>query len=163
MNNRSNITSDEMREAAQVFLDALQYTLGNMPTEGQVPIKQFLAQLVIKEKPYLLVTQEGIAHAMELAWSNAAISDFLMRLSFAFFARLGHDDEFVDGLCGNLARGCALVARDPQNLNAVPTAVAERLSDMAAATQLIRANRWLVVILMIQLFVTVGEENNSKR
>lgn len=158
----TNLTTEEMREAAGVFQESVEHVLKNQSAEGQKEITLFLANLVYKEKPYLLVTQEGLTHIMQLVWSQPNISDFVMTMSFTFFARWGHSEESVQGLCENLARGCALVVKDLKDLNAVPAQMSERLADIDAARRLIQANKWLVIVLMAQLFVTVAPPATSK-
>lgn len=158
----SNLTTEQMVEAAEVFREATRFVLSSTPPTERRALQEFLASLVIGEKPYLLVTQEGLGRAIQLVWSNPKVSDFVMSVSFVFFARWGHSDEAVEGLCRNLARGVAMVTTDFKDQSAVPQVMGERLSDMVAATQLIQANKWLVIILMFQLFVTAGPEGDLK-
>lgn len=154
-----SLTTEQMNEVSGVFQESLAYVLSNLPSkEAQASLKGFLAQLVMQEKPYLLVTQEGLSRVIDLVWTSPGYSDFIMSLSFVFFSRWGHGEEEVSGLCANLARGCAMINRSEKQLDAVPQLLGDRLSDIDAARRLIQANHWLVIVLLVQLFVTVAPQ-----
>ena len=154
----SNLTTEEMREVSEVFKDSVDFVIGNQTKETAQELKLFMAGLVMREKPYLLLTQEGIERAMELVWAHANIADFVMATSYVFFARWGHDNDKVQGLFENLARGCALVddRKELREMNATPIVVRDRLSDIGVTRRLIESNKWLVIVLLVQLFVTVA-------
>lgn len=154
MNDR-NLTAEEMVEVAEVFQGSVQHTLSNYSPEGKASLVVFMVELIVKERPYQLVTPEGIAHAIDLIWTRDGIRDFILRLAFVFFSRWGHSDEEVSALARNIARGVAMIKPNEQ-LNAVPRPLGARLVDINAAQSLIDANPWLMIALMIPMFVSIG-------
>jgi hypothetical protein len=156
MNNQINLTAQEMVEVAEVFQDSFRHILGNMPEEAQTSMKQLVAEFILKEHPWVLVTPEGLPRAIDLVWAREGVRDFLLSLSFTFFARWGHSDDQVEGLANNIARGVAMVQRGAQH-DAVPAEPGKRLVHIDAAQKVLSANRWLMIALMLPLFITVAD------
>jgi hypothetical protein len=156
-----NIKTDDMVTVANVFKESFEHCISGLTGETQTLALRFVAEVILREKPYMLVTTEGLDHAMELVFGREENRDFILTLAFTFFARLGHDDDFVKGLAGNLARGAALASK--ADLNAVPDPIKGRLAELKDVQELLEANSWLMVVLLLQLFITVKEPADQKK
>lgn len=152
--NKTFLSADEMNLVRSVFVESVAHVLGNYEETAKQHLIAFVLSLVAKEKSYTMVTPSGLDRAIKLAWSEEGTRDFLLKLSFTFFARMGQTDEFVHGLAHNLARGCSFVDSTVKSgWNAVPSPAGDRLADSESALNIITANRWLMIVLMIQLFI----------
>jgi len=159
----SNLISiDEMINVGDVFIKSYNFILSNFVPESKKEIQDFTAGLVLREKPYMLVTKEGLPRAVNLVFSNEYIRDFIYSLEFAFFSRWGQSSNHVNGLMEILARGVGLA--NPDKNNVTPNEINNRLTDETDAFEIIKHNRWLAMLLLIQLFVTVDPNliNQSK-
>lgn len=143
---------------ADVFQGAYEHVIGNLVGDTRIAIIGFVGQVVLKEKPYLLVTGEGLQHAIDLVFCNEQIRDFVLTLSYTFFARLGESSAHVRGLSENLARGVAQgSSASPRSVDycAVPKDLSSRFTPETEALELIESNKWLVVLLLLPLFIQV--------
>ena len=159
-NSMSHLPLERMVEAATVLQDSYQHVLNNIPAAGRESIIQFVAKLILSEKPYMLITPEGLSHISELVFSNDPYRDFIFTLSFTFFARFGGPDTDITGLAENLARGAAQVSPNREG-NAIPNQIANRLIEAVDIVPILINNRWLMMILLIQLFITTSIETSK--
>lgn len=136
-----------------VFIDSFRHVLSNSEETRRASMLEFALTVALKEKPYMLVTPSGLASLAAQVWSVEDCRDFLLQLSFVFFSRLGESDDFVLGLSRNLARGCSYVDTVvKQDYTAIPEVVGDRLADNVSALNIINANRWLMIVLLLQAF-----------
>jgi hypothetical protein len=156
------LTPEEMVVAGAVFRDSVEHVLSNYPPEGQQGLRRFLVEWVMKYRPYMAVTAEGMPEVMRTVWGDEGRRDFFLMLSFTFFGRWGQPEVKVKGLAATLARGVAMVDRSSRD-NAVPHAAGDRLADISAASQTIAANKWLMVALMIPLYCTVQDQTSKPK
>lgn len=147
----SNLTTVEMIEASETFVDSLTHVLGNYLPESKIAIQTFIAEILLKEKPYMLVSPEGIARIQQQVFASEVHRDFIFTLHFTFFSRWGHTDSSVAGLIGNIARGVAM--SNVMDGNEMPAPIRSRLHTFASAERILLANQWLVIVLMLQLLV----------
>jgi len=166
----NNISTEMMQDAAVVFQDSFTHCLSNLIGESKERMKFFIAEILLKEKTFLLPTIEGLPHLISLVFSSAENRDFIFDLHFVFFARFGNSDADVKGLLGNIARGVALSSVNP--LNAIPKDINNRLIDESDANDLLLNNQWIAIVLMIKLFISATNsfgkqiieiENGSKQ
>jgi hypothetical protein len=149
-----HLTTDEMVEAAQVFTEAYHHVLANTGLETRARIIEFVGHVVLAEKPYILVTPEGLDHAIGLVFENKYVVDFVHTLLFTFGSRWGMSQEKYEGLAANLAAGAAPISLAPASLRSTPDALASRLASFPDAYSLLVANQWLVILLLLQAFVS---------
>lgn len=148
----------QMVEVAEVIQGAYQHVMANLVGETKTHVSAFVAGFVLKEKPYLLVTPEGLEHVMQVVFGNAQVTDFVFTLLYTFGSRWGMSSERFQSLCANLATAAVPGIQLPgsQAVAAVPNALASRLaSSSEEAYHLLVANPWLVVLMLLQLFIDV--------
>jgi hypothetical protein len=155
-----NLTTEQMMIVGETFVDSFQFVISNYLPDSKISIKQFITELVLKNKSYMLVSHEGVPYASNLIFSDESHRDFIMTLHFTFFARWGHLDKDVDGLISNLARGASMM--NVRQLNAMPSDINTRLTDIETTKSLLDANRWLIVILLIMLFISADPTNTKQ-
>jgi hypothetical protein len=152
----ANLNTTDMEEAATVFTQSLNHVLSNYLTESSKSVKEFVTHIVLKEKPYMMITEEGLPHIVELVFMNEIVRDFVLTLSSVFFSRWGNNDEQVLGLAGNIARGVS-VLRVGDNVDiansVIPRQISERLMTEEMGSMLLYNNRWLICLLMLQIYV----------
>lgn len=154
----TNLGTDDMIEVGDVFISSFNHVLNNYSDEAKADLLVFAMQLVTMEKPYMLVTEEGIQHIVAQVFGKEHYRDFIMMLAFTFFARFGRDRAEIEGLASNLARGATLACRTETTrvgLNAVPQSIRDRLPNMETVRELLLANPWLTIVLLIQLFSSI--------
>ena len=149
----ANIDTDSMIVAAEVFQDSLNHVLGNLVGESKTSIKEFIVNYLLFHKPYMLVTPEGLPIAIDLVFGKEEYRDFIFNLHFVFFSRYGNGINEVNGLIENLARGLSFYNVSPDNY--MPKEINTRLSTESNAFSLLAANKWLVSLVLISLFVNV--------
>lgn len=150
-----HLSAEQMIEAAAIFQDAVQFVLQRYGKEIQDKVKGFVSLIILQEKPYLMVTPEGLGRMIGLVFSDETYRDFVLTLHFTFASRWGMTMSLYRGLVANLAQGACPVMEG--SLNAMPTDMASRLSTYTDAAQLLEANTWLTMLIMLQLFVGLSD------
>lgn len=150
---------ESMVEAAEVFTEAYYHVLENLDSTQQGSVQKFVAGLVLTEKPYLMVTPEGVQRAVATVFENESNRDFVFTLLYTFGSRWALSLDRFEGLCANLAVGLSPISQHAECL--VPKAVADRLVSSSEIYRLLVANQWLVVLLLLQLFLKVSLQKAS--
>lgn len=160
------LTTEEMQVLAETFQDSFKFMMTNAIGETKKRYTEFSARLVLQEKPYLLVTEEGLQHISGLVFSTPEIRDFILGLSFVFFSRQGFKEGQMDDLARALARGTSsheYITNEEQRLDAIPKAIGSRMLSFNDVFPLLKANRWLMIVLLIQLFINVDVTEHTKQ
>lgn len=154
-----HLSTEEMVEAAQVFNEAYQHVVSNLLGETQQKIQRFVLATVVSEKPFLLITPEGLDRAISLVFQDAVVRDFVLTLQYTFGSRWGMSQDKFEGLVANLAVGATPAARLSDS--AMPNAIADRLTSTSDAYNLLLANSWLVILMLLLLFLSIGPQKTS--
>lgn len=157
-----HLSTDEMVEAAEVFNEAYLHVVANTAGDTRSRIIEFVAHVVLAEKPYLLVTPEGLDHAIGLVFENKHVTDFVHTLLFTFGSRWGMSQEKYEALAANLAAGASPLA-PASDYRSTPIALASRLATFTDAYRLLVANQWLVILLLLQAFVSVPSQQSPHK
>lgn len=159
----THLTSEEMREVAQVFTESFDLVLERTADEtARNKISKFIAEVALAKKPYLMVTAAGLQWNIGEVFTDDSKRDFVFTLFYVFSSRWGMSEEKYCSLAANLARGACPVSIGNQ-LNGVPVAVSARLTSFEEAHDLLIANQWLVVLLMLQLFVRFDLQQQARK
>jgi hypothetical protein len=164
------LSTEEMVDVATIFQESYKQVMGNfLPNSASATmVKEYVSALVLQQNPWELITQDGLQNLIAKTFMQAPLRDFVFSLSFTFFSRWGYSSENIAGLARQLAAGVAVAdnlsanVQEIQRLNAVPKTLSERLCGQASAISLLEANKWLMVILMLQLFVSAGMDQSLK-
>jgi hypothetical protein len=165
-----SLLPNELIETGEVFVASIEHVLANskrMSEERYAKLSKFLYSMVLAEKPYMIASPKGVQHAIELVMEDEVIRDFVFTLGFTFLARWGGSGRYVE-LVQALAfavSGDGNPVRGQDSLVMMPVDIADLLPDPDGVLDLLQQNKWLVTLLMIQLFVLVPEppRQTSKR
>lgn len=158
-----NLNSIQMDEVRRVFIESFQQVISNYLDESRSNIKLFVSELILREKSYMLLSYEGLPRLKQMVFGVENNRDFIFNLHFTFFSRWGQSDNDVTGLIANVARGVALSSpTTTSELNAMPDDFTKRLINVNSATTLLSSNKWILIILLIQLFVAMDESGKKK-
>lgn len=146
----SPLSTDEMVEVGHVLLEAYRDVLANQSEESRPRTASFVAEFCLRNKPYILVTADGLAGAIDTVFSDRHVTDFVLTLVHIFGSRWGMTQQRLNSLAVNLASGAALPVTS--ELRSIPNALASRLASFPDAYSLLVANPWLVVLMLLQLF-----------
>lgn len=153
----------ELIETGEVFVASMEHVLKNstrMSDERSSKLSKFVYSMVLAEKPYMLASPKGVQHAIELVFEDEVIRDFVFTLGFTFLARWGGSAryfELVQALAFAVSGDGNPVRGQQESLVMMPVEIADLLPDPEGVQTLLQQNKWLVTLLMIQLFVLVPE------
>lgn len=147
-----------MITVAEVFQDSYSHVLSNIIGESKNKIIAFIFTIILQNKPYLLVNEEGIQHAIDIVFTDKEHTDFILTLTYVFFSRLGGDEKYVHEIVGNMARGLSVASPlqyKTKAMTLLPDEYSSRLGTYIVVEELLSCNKWLIVLLMLQLFISV--------
>lgn len=149
------LNADEMTVVSTTITESVLGLLGNLAgTEAETTISGFLHHAVLNEKPYMVVTPDGLRQITTVVFTNEVVRDFILTLSYQFFSRWCESHDAYLQLASNLAHGCS-ARYIYSDLDAMPDVIGDRLVDFETAYTLLQANKWLVIVLLLQNFVNV--------
>lgn len=148
--------NDDMETVAGAFQEAFKTVLAQYLNEEQlVAVKTFVTKVVVEEKPWMWSSPEGVEHLLDLVMVDELIRDFVMTLAFTFFARWGEASVKFTGLTDALSWGTSADNDngDDRQLVLMPDVINSRLTQQADVKKYLAANKWVVTLLLIKLFV----------
>lgn len=162
--NNPSLGAVPMADVIRIFADSTEHLLGNYLPDARPELDAFIAAMVLQEKPYMLVTDEGVQRARIMVFSKETIRDFILSLAFNFFGRLAADENTLFGVARALADGTTFHGYGADaKFNRMPQEISERLEPTSSTVELLKANKWLMVLLLIQLSISVKEPPKSRK
>lgn len=156
------ITSNDMIEIEQVFLGALDQTISRYLDPARlVSIQEFLLRLTYDYKPVWMMTPVGVRSLIGFVFESDIRTDFIQSLTFNFMSRCALSPERYDALASVLAAACSI--DKPNDVNATPGVYQERLTSHEDAYATLKNNKWMVSVLLVILYVNLGNTNDKKR
>jgi hypothetical protein len=153
------------------FRDAYEHTLSHFPdpTRRNVVLK-FVSGITMQYSLYLAFTSDGLSRMMKDVFSNDTVRDFVLRLTGAFFTRLGMSEQDNNELPEVLASAlCVFPTPSIKNADvssetvAVPEELKLRLPEYDDIKTLLLTNKWLVTVAMISLYLRIEIEEAKKK
>lgn len=154
------LTINEMVDVAVALNEAYEHVVENTYGNSRAAVMQFGAELILRRKPYLLVTREGFTDIAGEVFGNDDHRDFLFTLYFAFSSRWGMTKERYSVLVENLTWSVCPVGIGAE-FSGAPSVIAQRLTSPEEVRPLLEANPWLVMILLLQTFIRVSPPKSN--
>ena len=157
-----NITSIK-----NIFKEALEQTISNYAEKARLDVSQMILHICAEVRPYMLVTDAGAETLADEIFTNDLRRDFIFNLLFNFCPRLSFtnvENEFkkiIDTLSFTLAIkdkvGTVVDEQYRVMINKIPDELTMRLSAKKDISALLEHNKWLVMVLMINLFISIDD------
>jgi hypothetical protein len=151
-----------MRELADTFLYCFTTELNRVSQTNRDDVDAVLQrfeQLVGKRKPYFmfgptqLVEMSGIVFG-DTPLSSPVLTDFILSLTVSLQAHLIRQDQAMLDLFRDLTNSLVVLEEDAEaDVNATSEAFSERFSSQDLILRTLKANRWLVTILLGSMFL----------
>lgn len=152
----NEFTNDDMETVVGAFQAAIQQVTDQYRDEALREKALMLCnQIVVQEKPWMWTSPEGIDHIDDLFMVDEFNRDFIMLLTFTFFSRWGEANVKFTGLVDTLSWGCAADNEDEadKGFTLMSKDLSIRLSPQSTVKKYLRANKWIVVAMLIKLLV----------
>lgn len=150
-----------------IFIEALDQTISNYSEKTKLELSQFILHICGELRPYMLVTESGAETLADEIFTNDLRRDFLFNLLFNFCPRLSFSDtekefsKLIGGFSFTLAladKVNAINHRDNNTVsNKIPEEIIVRLPMHTAIVEILESNKWLVMVLLISMYVTVDD------
>jgi hypothetical protein len=151
-----------MRELSETFVYCFTMELNRLSQAGPenaVAVLERWQHLVGRRKPYFMFGPTQLNEMAAILFgdtnlSSDTLTDFVMSLTVSLQAHLVRNDQNVMDLCRDLSESLILLeAGTPVEANATADIFSERLSSQETILKTLKANRWLLTILLGALFV----------
>jgi hypothetical protein len=161
---------EKMNAIELAFRDAYDHTLSHFPdiTRRNTVLK-FVSGITMQYAMYLAFTSDGLIRTMKDVFSNDIVRDFVLRLTGAFFTRLGVSEKDVNDLPEVLASAMCVFPAPSSSISldtiAIPDELKTRLPEYEDVKTLLLTNKWLVTLVMVSLYLRIEfeEVKSSKR
>lgn len=148
---------------SRVFTRSVYFVIKNTSISNLEKVLSFLSSTVAKEKPYMLVTTEGVEHAIDVVFTDEVIRDFIFTLHATFMTRWSHDSDMYNSLLSNIASGVGIGGYKKDSQSAIPSPLNERLLSAQDAYTVLKDNNWLVMLILICVHVDNEFINNINK
>lgn len=145
---------NEMNTVGHSFVSSVEHCLNSHVGETRRALTSFLMEVMMR-RSVMMVTPDGLKDLAELVFTQDLHRDFIQAVTFTFYARWGANDQQKDALIANLADGAAADTAMQPGWIATPKAVQSRMAPRGEIIELLKANRWLVILLLMKLYVVL--------
>lgn len=148
------MNAEEMIEIGTVFNSAFTHVLNNTLGSTKDKVQLWTTNHVLRNKPWMMLTTNGIEVMQEAVFVDSEIADFIMELNFTFSTYWAASAEKYSALANVLGLACGV-----QVEGKVPKAVVERTVAPNKTVPILEGNRWMMILLLMIAFVEpVGTE-----
>ena len=160
-----------MHELAETFVYCFTMELNRLSQVGPdvtSGVLQRWQHLMGRRKPYFMFgpTQLNEMAALLFGDSTASsedLTDFVMSLTISLQSHLIRDGQDITDLCRDLADSLTLLEENaPNDANATADVFSDRLSSQDTILKTLKANRWLLTVLLGVMFVPEIIEASEK-
>jgi hypothetical protein len=165
------LTAEEWITVGEVYQDSLKFVLDNnsrmLAPDVNERIMRFMYTYVLVQKPFTITTPQGMQHAVETVFTDEAVRDFVLTLVYVFFSRWGGTSQRFSELVESIAFAVSANGNGPLgngvgSRNAIPKQLLEDLPKEDGVRSLLGDNKWMVVLLLMQLVVAFPAPQESK-
>lgn len=154
-----------------IFIEALNQTISNYAEKTKLEITQFILHICGELRPYMLVTETGAETLADEIFTNDLRRDFIFNLLFNFCPRLSFSNtekefsKLISGFSFTLALGDTVAVANQRNNNAnkLPEEIITRLPNRSSIVDILEANKWLMMILLISMYITVDDFKQTEQ
>ena len=149
------LTYKQSKALSSVFVQTAKFVYSNIGLSSKETVLRFLTTTATSEKPYMLVTTEGVSRAVGIVFTDEVIRDYILTLHSVFLARWSHNADMYNALLLNLASGTGIGGAKKDTMCALPDIINDRLATVDDAYAVLKDNSWLVILLLICMHLTV--------
>lgn len=154
--NQASFTNDDMETVAAAFQTAFKTVMNQYLSEEQrTKLMQWVTTVAVEGKPWIWTSADGQAILLDMVMVDEFYRDFVMTLTFVFFARWGEANVKFTGLVDTLSWGTAsdTASNEDKSLILMPEDISTRLTGQVDVKRYLNANKWVVTLMLIKLFV----------
>lgn len=151
------MNSLDMIDVGESFERALQHVLNNTLGTTYTNVNGFIADQVLRTKPWMLMTDDGIKTSSETIFGNAELQDFMLELTYTFGAYWGASADKYNQLADVLGTSVGI-----QVEGILANEIKTRTATPERSIQRLQANRWLMVLILMHLFVEPAMVDGKK-
>lgn len=152
-----------MLEVKETLITSMERFLNNQDEDTFVAVTSFLTSLVGLYTPYVMLTPDNISQVAAMVFESEVIRDFILSLKFTFFGSLlqGRGRPIIDLIIEDLAIAVSCdmgyASEAIGDLDTMPKHLAERYSMHEEAARVLKANTWIICLLLIQLNIDLDD------
>lgn len=152
-----NLNRTQMLEVQEAVTDAFDHVMAQFIGESATRVRSFLLQFTCSTSFYMAFSPNEFKQLMDTIFTQSDVRDFVMRVTAAFHARFGDGHAQYNSLLETLT--WAYNQKDPEpslrGYMAIPEAIASRMPSREDVANLLKANKWLVTMALIHLYLRV--------
>jgi hypothetical protein len=146
-----------MIDVGESFERALSHVLNNTLGTTYTKINGFIAEQVLRVKPWILLTDDGLTKVSDDIFGDGELQDFMLELTYTFGSYWGASADKYIQLADVLGTSVGI-----QVEGVLANEIKTRTVTPERATQRLQANRWLMVLILMHLFVEPAMVDGKK-
>lgn len=146
----------------ECITNAYDHTLSMVVSEdGKAQVQSFILTLCSDISIHSVFTTAGGSKMVDLVFEISQVRDFVFRLTSEFYTRFGSGDEgsLMKTLCNSL---CVFSSAGKEN-TLIPDSIASRLPEWKDIAEILRENKWLVVLTLTHLYIQPYAKSGGAR
>jgi hypothetical protein len=159
------LTAVEMESVGELINESFLSVASNLPQAQMAKILTFAFGLVKQEVPYHLFngnSLEGVKRANSLMFDDADTRDFVLKVTFHFFAKFGNTTGRYEALVENLAEAIGFLkpveTKERASLVVAHQEFMSRMPSVEDVRALLMDNRWMVTMALMMLYLITPED-----
>lgn len=118
-------------------------------------IDAFVVNFLLNYQVASIIMPASLDTLVREVFSNKLIRDFVLTLQFNFFTRWGEASVNFTSLTDSLSYGLGLSSDEEGQYSVIPKQLRDALPSQDNVREVLKANKWLVILLVLKTAVTV--------
>lgn len=156
-------SNEDMEVVVASMQEAYRHTRNEFDIDPNMreKIDGFVVNFLLNYQVSSIVMPSSLDTLVREVFSNKLIRDFVLTLQFNFFSRWGEAAENFTSLTDNLSYGLGLSSEENSQFSVIPKQLSEALPSQDDVRLILKANKWLVVLLILKTAITVPTKQPS--
>lgn len=152
------LDAEQMKDVGACIVQAFEHQLSNTFGQTKLDAMEFVFDLVLRQKPFMMVTQPGYEAIVHSVFTKETIRDFVLSMSYNFYTYWAGTDEDHKALAQTLALSAGY-----QVPSLIPKPITDHMATSEAAQSILVNNRWLCVLMLLPVWLQAPDPEAEKK
>ena len=152
------LDAEQMKDVGACIAQAFEHQLKNTFGQTKLDAMAFVYDVVLRQKPFMMVTQQGYEAIVASVFQKDDIRDFVLSMTYNFYTYWASSTDDHESLAKTLA-----LAAGYQVPSLIPKQITDYLATVEAAEKILVNNRWLCMLMLLPVWLEAPDPEAEKK
>lgn len=152
------LDSEQMKDVGACLVQAFNHQIANTFGQTKHDVMEFIFDVVLRQKPFMMVTQPGYEAIISKIFTVETTRDFVLAMTYNFYTYWAGSDEDHQALAKTLS-----LAAGYQVPSLIPKILTDHMVTTDAAYNILINNRWLCVMMLLPVWLQAPDPDEEKK